>query len=224
MTEKKPSLKHRVLAAARELFHAKGYFGVSTREVASKAGTSESGVFRMFANKYELLMAVYNEAWGEVNREIETQLAKTYHDPRQRILEILRVVWTLYEERPLLMSFIIINTGNTDTLLVEKQQAAIITSENIRYIERLELLCKECEHARVLPQGITPRALSEGLLGITEGILLGWYLADKTKDQYPSKVSIKESLALIQALLHYAPQIKVKRHDSSEKSRKLSTR
>lgn len=191
------SLRDRILKAARDLFLNKGYFGTTTGKIAADAGTSESGIFRLFPNgKYEVLMAVYDDCWKEVNSEIETHLPVKDEDPRRELLEILRIVWSLYETKPLLMSFIIINTGNTDTLLVAKQEKAIITDANVRYIQRINELCEECERRKLLPKGLTARAVREALLGLTEGILLGWYLADKeTKGRYPEKVPIDEAVA-----------------------------
>jgi AcrR family transcriptional regulator len=201
-------LKSRVLAAARELFFAKGYFATSTREIAARAGTSESGVFRMYASKYEILMAVYNDCWLHVNRAVERRLLPEPCDPRRQLLAILETLWRLYDTHPLLMSFIIINTGNTDTLLISRHEHAIISEENIRYIRRLETLCARSAEAGVLPQHLTARAVAEGLLGISEGILLGWYLADKadkaatTEERYPDKVTMGEALALVATLLY----------------------
>ena len=189
------SLRNRILKAARHLFLTNGYFGTTTGKIASDAGTSESGIFRLFPDgKYEVLMAVYNDCWGEVNSEIDRQVRIENQDPRRILLEILRTVWCLYEKKPLLMSFIIINTGNTDTLLVAKREKAIITEENVRYVERINELCRGCAKQELLPKGITARAAREALLGLTEGVLLGWYLADNGTS-YPEKISIDEAVA-----------------------------
>lgn len=188
-------LRNRILKAARDLFFSNGYFGTTTGKIAADAGTSESGIFRLFPDgKYEVLMAVYNDCWGEVNSEIERRVRIENQDPRHVLLEILRTVWGLYEKKPLLMSFIIINTGNTDTLLVAKRNKAIITEENVRYVQRIDELCERCAKQDLLPNGITARAAREALLGLTEGILLGWYLADNGTS-YPEKVSIDEAVA-----------------------------
>jgi len=186
------------------LFLNNGYFGTTTGKIAADAGTSESGIFRLFPDgKYEVLMAVYNDCWGEVNSEVEMRLPPRDEDPRRILLEILHTVWSLYETKPLLMSFIIINTGNTDTLLVAKRERAIITDENVRYIQRIDDLCEKCAKQKLLPRGLTARAAREALLGLTEGILLGWYLADKgPKARYPEKVTIDEALAVAAVIVN----------------------
>lgn len=202
MAGKGHGVEARILASARDLFAEKGFFACSTREVASKAGTSESGMFRYFPSKYHLLMAVYNDCWGEVNAHIEAALSHCSGDPGRRILAIVKTVWELYSAKPLLATFIIINTGNTDTLLVEKTNHAIISDQNLKYIERIEGLCADCKSKNYVDSTISIRALCEGVLGITEGILLGWYLADKTEARYPHKIGISEGLNLVSHLIY----------------------
>jgi AcrR family transcriptional regulator len=187
--------------------------------MAAQAGTSESGIFRLFPEKYDVLMAVYDDCWREVNAAIDEKLRNEYKDPRERILDILRVVWALYEQRPKLMSFIIINTGNTDTLLVAKKERAIITEENIRYVDRIDLLCRECSDAKLLPQNVTARAAREAILGMSEGVLLGWYLADKcAAGRYPDKITIEEALAAAATIIGAGTATEQKKEKTKHKS------
>lgn len=94
------------------------------------------------------------------------------------------------------------NTGNTDTLLIERKDNAIITDENLKYIERLEKLSEECINKKLVAQILTARSLCEGILGISEGILLGWYLADKSKNEYAKKITIQEGTQLLKLVLY----------------------
>lgn len=197
------SLRERILNVAQNLFYQKGFFATNTRGIAKEAGTSESGIFRLFHNKYDLLMAVYNDCWGKVNGEIEFGLAnKYYDDPRLQLINIFKILFELYEIKPLVISFIIMNTGNTDTLIIANKDHAIISDENLKYINRIEGFCRECINKRLVPESLTARSLCEGLLGISEGILLGWYLYDKTNDAYPEKITLREALNLVSTLLY----------------------
>lgn len=201
---KTESLRNRILQSAMKEFFTHGYIRTTTRKIAQNAGTSESGIFRIFSEgKYELLMAVYNYCWGEVNDEIDKVLSQCkFRDPRQKLLKLIHVVWRLYRTKPRLIAFIIINTGNTDTLLIERKSHAEITIENSCYAERIEAICKEIVSAAKSPMALTSRALTEAVLGIMEGILLGWYLHDKTpKGMYPKKISEAEGFMIFRKLL-----------------------
>ena len=204
MEEKKgPSLEERILESAKDLFFQRGFFETKTRNIANNAGTSESGLFRIFDNKYNILMAVYNSCWRKINDAIESEDSiKGEFDARQQIIKIVTLLWEFYEKDPLTVAFIIMNTGNTDTLIVEKKSSAFITDENVKYIQRIEDLCEQCNSQSPLTDGLTARALCEGILGISEGVLLGWYLADKTENSYLNKISLKEGVVLLKLILY----------------------
>ena len=108
-------------------------------------------------------------------------------DPREEILLRFKAFLNLYKEDSDLMTFIIINTGNTDTLILKKANNAYITEHNLKYIQIIENLCKRCIDETKDSSVLTSRALCEGILGISEGILLGWYLADKSDNQDTSR-------------------------------------
>lgn len=196
------SLEERILAAARELFMTQGYVGTKTRQIATAANTSESGVFRYFDNKYALLIAVYNQAWARLNENVDAALVEMDGcSAVQKLKEIVSQYWRLYETDPQSATFILINTGNTDSLLVDHQEEATISEQNLRYLEKIELLCREAV-SHGLVTGLSARALAEGLFGISEGVLLGWYLHDRgPADTYETKITFSEATALLDKLL-----------------------
>ena len=205
----KGTLQERVLKAARLVFLELGFFKANTRAIASRAGTSESGLFRLFpgdqGGKYALLMAVYNDCWREVNEILARKVTCDATNPKKALVEIIRNLFALYDQDPELISLIIINTGNTDTLLIQRRDSAIVTEENFRYLNRIERLCESCLKKGVISGNLSARALAEGLLGISEGVLLGWYLADqsdKSSDPYPAKISIREAMKVVEKLLN----------------------
>ena len=59
-TDKKQRPQQRLLAAARKLFFAHGYQGVSTDMLAREAGISKSTLYKLYADKPALFAAVIN--------------------------------------------------------------------------------------------------------------------------------------------------------------------
>lgn len=53
-----PPTRQRILEAARELFTQHGYHGTSTRKLAALVGITEGAIFRHFASKREILLAL----------------------------------------------------------------------------------------------------------------------------------------------------------------------
>jgi AcrR family transcriptional regulator len=64
----------RLLAAATELFAARG-FGVTLNDVAHHAGVGIGTVYRRFANKEELLEALFDQQVAEISEVADTALA-----------------------------------------------------------------------------------------------------------------------------------------------------
>jgi len=195
------SLYERVVAASRELFLEKGYFPTNTREIATKAGTSESGIFRLFPSKFALLVAVYNSCWKEVNERVERSISGIA-DPRDRVMAVVRSFWELYEDNPSMMAFVISTFGSADSLLISRQDRAIVTDEARLHAERVATLCTAVVQQGTIDRRITAAALREYVFSIAQGILVGWYLADRTPGRRSAKVGIEEALLPLSLLLY----------------------
>ena len=206
-------LRARVLRAAGELFVAQGYYTTTTREIARRAGTSESGILRVFSGKYELFIEVFNAAWLGVNQRLDARLTDarpTLRDPREEILTIFAVFGELYHDDPRSLDLILLNSGNADTLLMSRRDRPLLSEENMRFVYRLDALCRACVEGGWTPPYLTQPALREALLGILEGVLLGWYLSDRrhTTPAYDLPVPpLRDVLTLLAALLYGDPAL-----------------
>src|SRR5437879_11907412 len=58
-----PSVRERLLEAAKVEFSTRGYENTSTASLARLAGTSESQIMKHFGSKEELLATIFEEAW-----------------------------------------------------------------------------------------------------------------------------------------------------------------
>ncbi len=63
-----------IIEAARELFNAKGYNAVTTREIARSAGISKGGFYDYFANKEDLLIQTVSVNVDELLQKVEDVL------------------------------------------------------------------------------------------------------------------------------------------------------
>lgn len=62
--------RRKLVAAARELFSARGYADVGTTEIARTAGVTRGALYHQFADKAELLAAVVDEIDGELTQQL----------------------------------------------------------------------------------------------------------------------------------------------------------
>lgn len=61
VTERGASTRQRLLDAAARVFSACGYSRATTKEIAKAAGVAEGTIYRHFADKQELFLAVFSE-------------------------------------------------------------------------------------------------------------------------------------------------------------------
>ena len=69
-TKQKKDARQRLLDAAQELFCRRGFDGVSTREIASRAGVNEVTIFRLFGTKENVLFAIFDRE-ADIRSRIE---------------------------------------------------------------------------------------------------------------------------------------------------------
>ena len=68
-------LETQILQAARRLFAHQGYDSTTTRDLAKAAGVAEGTLFRHFANKKTILIAIVIEGWVEILTDLLTELS-----------------------------------------------------------------------------------------------------------------------------------------------------
>ncbi|MFA4928207.1 MAG: TetR/AcrR family transcriptional regulator [Patulibacter sp.] len=62
--------RRKLIAAARELFAARGYADVGTTEIVAAAGVTRGALYHQFADKAELLAAVVDEIDAEMTQQL----------------------------------------------------------------------------------------------------------------------------------------------------------
>jgi AcrR family transcriptional regulator len=86
-----------VLDAAEQLFHEHGFHGVSVDDLGAAAGISGPGLYRHFASKDALLMAVLDRIWMRLRPAVEHAGSL---DPDQALNELLDAQLDLALEQP----------------------------------------------------------------------------------------------------------------------------
>jgi TetR/AcrR family transcriptional regulator len=92
-----------LIAAATPLFAAKGFNGVSVREVAAAASVNLSMISYYFGGKERLYAAVLNEQFAPLQRVAEIRQMDT--DPLKRFELYVRATVARYRKNPYLLRF-----------------------------------------------------------------------------------------------------------------------
>lgn len=212
--EQTSEVAQRILEAARRLFYANGYSKTQLRVIASKAGTSESGVLRIFESKMFLLRAVCDSCWAEINAEVEKALveaAKRDSDPKSLLLEIMRTVLRIAQADKPMMTFLYTHFATPEAIGYVPQNAGFgapylstVGKEFQRYYDRILSLCKAAveNDPGLKAAGVTPEAMQVFVQAGIYGIQSSWYIVEQSQMANSSKVSIEEMVACLRCFLY----------------------
>jgi AcrR family transcriptional regulator len=84
-----PARKDRILAAAADLVASSGYHAVSMADIGGAAGITGSGIYRHFASKSALLVALFDQAIDGLLRD-ERQIVQDVRDLRRALLLLVQ--------------------------------------------------------------------------------------------------------------------------------------
>src|ERR1700757_4375630 len=100
VTPPPPSARERILTAAYQLFSRRGIRAVGTDEVIERAGVARATLYRHFATKDDLVLAVLQrreEVW--THGLIEDQSRARGHTPEEQLLAIFDVMHDWFQLR-----------------------------------------------------------------------------------------------------------------------------
>lgn len=207
-TKLRPS--DRIVDAARQLFFTSGYANTQLRAIANLAGTSETGILRVFSSKAGVLVAVYGWCWHRINSHVESELGKTAKvnsDPRNLLGVIIRSLLDLYDQEHEMMAFIVSNYNSVydpRNLHPESSHGRIdldtFADAFFDHVALVDALCSQAVSEGLVPAGISARALREFVLAVPHGVHQGWLMVEQ--NGYGTKVTTEEIMALVKSFLY----------------------
>lgn len=209
--EARPQLSDRIVDAARQLFFVNGYTNTQLRAIANLAGTSESGILRLFYSKAGLLLAVYGWCWRRINTYVEAELskaAKVDRDPRSLLTVVIKCLLDLYDLEHPMMAFIVSSYNSIDdprnlrlASSVPSTKLQAFTNPFYEHVALVDDLCAKTVSGGLAPKSITARALREFVLAIPHGVHQGWLMVEKD-ERGSTKATVEEVMALVKSYLY----------------------
>lgn len=80
--------KEKILDLSQEILFKKGYSAFKVDELAKELSMSKKTIYRIFANKEELVRSMVKRFLSRIDREI-SHIVKSYDDPLQRLQKII---------------------------------------------------------------------------------------------------------------------------------------
>lgn len=160
-----------ILAAAEQVFSRCGYERATTREIAAEAGVSEGSLYRYFANKRAILLALIDRVGESWRQDVEQITAETYEEALvQLVARRLRFV----QEHP--VTIVTLQQAMLDPEVGRHLHGMIISGQDHLMARFRELSAQGL--MRPVDPYVAEEALASMIMGLTIGIELstrGWH-------------------------------------------------
>ncbi len=160
-----------ILLAAERVFSRRGYDRATTREIAAEAGVSEGSLYRYFASKRAILLALIDRVAESWRRDIEQIAAQTLEEA---IVQLIARRLRFAREHP--TTILTLQQAVLDPEVGRHLEAMVRRGQD-DLIARLEALIADGALRPVDPF-VAEEALGSMIMGLTIGIelsLAGWH-------------------------------------------------
>jgi Transcriptional regulator len=108
--ERSPKKKE-IEAAAMELFARHGFAGTTIKDIAQKSGVTEGALYRHYAGKEELALALFERELETVREQLMAALA-IEERPVGKLRAVIHYLYDTYQKEPWPLLFVILNFQN----------------------------------------------------------------------------------------------------------------
>lgn len=188
-----PSSRDRILAAAKQLFAARGYENTSTVAIARLAGTSESQLMKHFGSKEGLLECIFDAGWEQLASHINSVQQLT--SPSDKLHALLDATLKGLERDTELKQLMLLEGRR----IRREGRMVLMTNGFLGYVSIVDGVLAEMRAAGQLRPDLNIQAVRSGLIGMFEGILRDQLLADKA--DFPSSATVADLRQLFDIII-----------------------
>src|SRR5688572_10978678 len=129
---KSEETRERILRAALEMFHDRGFESTTMREIAGRAEVATGAAYYYFASKDAIVLAFYDQARKDMEPLLERALTET-RDLRERLSKIIRVKLDYFSSSRNLLSALSGHTNPQHPLSPFSEQTREIREQDIAF-------------------------------------------------------------------------------------------
>ena len=161
--------KESIILSAIEVIDESGISDLSLREISFRQGISEAALYRHFANKEEIILAVF-DYYSKFDVSIMNTIKNNQDTTKQKITFFLRSLIELYEAHPAITSLAFsYETLMKNDLVVQKVKEIFKSRSNF-----ITLLIEEGQAEGSVSSHFNSENLSDTILGLERTIILKW--------------------------------------------------
>jgi len=190
---KSEETRARILQAALEMFHDRGFEPTTMRDIAARAGVATGAAYYYFNSKDAIVLAFYDQARKEMEPQLEQVLDET-RDLKDRLRKLIQIKLQYFAPSRKLLGALSGHTNPEYPLSPFSEQTREIRENDIRIFERA------LEGSRT-PGPADLRAHLPRLLWMFQmGIILFW-INDSSKKQARTAALLDRSVDLVTRLI-----------------------
>lgn len=187
------SSRERILAAAKQLFAARGYENTSTVAIARLAGTSESQLMKHFGSKEGLLESIFDVGWEQLSAHI-ANLPKVA-SPAEKLHALLGATLAGLERDQELKQLMLLEGRR----IRREGRMVLMTNGFLAYVSIVDGILAEMRAVGQLRSDLNIQAVRSGLIGMFEGILRDELLSEKA--DFPSNAKVSDLRQLFEIII-----------------------
>ncbi len=165
--------KEHILFTTIDVMNEQGVLSFSTREIAKREGVSEGTIFKHFAKKSDLIMAVLNY-YSQYDESIFESCRLKNQSPIEGIRYILEIYATYYQSYPAITVITqAFDEMKINTALEEKVRTIMQSRHGF-----IKGLIDEAREANEMSRDLDSEALADIIMSSFNGICLKWRMAN----------------------------------------------
>lgn len=193
---KSEETRARILQAAQDLFHERGFETTTMRDIADRAAVATGAAYYYFDSKNAIVMAFYDQARRDMRPLLERSLEET-RDLRERLGRLIRIKLDYFAPSRRLLGELSGHTSPEDPLSPFSEQTREIRESDIALFERA------LQGSRTPGPTDLRQHLPRLLWMYQMGIILFW-INDTSKGQTRTDALLEQSLDLVTRLIRLA--------------------
>src|SRR6187399_1756942 len=190
---KSDETRDRILQAALELFHDRGFDSTTMREIADRAGVATGAAYYYFDSKNAIVLAFYDQARRDMEPSLERALGES-RDLRERLRSLIDVKLKYFAPSRKLLSALSGHTSPEHPLSPFSEQTREIREHDIQFFQRA------LSGSRTPGPRDLQKHLPHLLWIFQMGIILFW-INDASRGQAKTKLLLDKSLDVVTRLI-----------------------
>lgn len=190
---KSEETRDRILKAALEMFHDRGFDSATMREIAGRAGVATGAAYYYFDSKNAIVLAFYDQARRDMETRLEKALGES-RDLKERLQKIIEVKLAYFAPSRKLLGALSGHTNPEYPLSPFSRQTREIREHDIEFFQRA------LEGSRTPGPKDLKRHLPHLLWMFQMGVILFW-INDTSRGQTKTHVLLEKSLDVVTRLI-----------------------